>query len=169
MKRYCAINTYLAEDPSIFTFSIHGRNNFPLRKEQSDLDIALEDGATDTTYLTVLYKALPGIFKLAKPDLAIYLAGADPYAGDRFGRIAISKDGLAERDRIILRTCHERRIPVAVTMAGGYARNIQATVDIHIRTVRAAFQAARGDYIPEVPQFTANQSKKVLTALPQRG
>jgi acetoin utilization deacetylase AcuC-like enzyme len=128
----------LAEDPSVFTFSIHGRNNFPFRKEQSDLDIALEDGATDATYLNELCRALPGTFGLAKPDIAIYLAGADPYTDDRFGRLAISKDGLNQRDRLVLEACLERRIPVALTMAGGYARHIQETVDIHIQTVRTA-------------------------------
>ncbi len=134
----------LAKEPSVFTFSIHGRNNFPLRKEQSDLDIALEDDATDVTYLTELRRALPGIFELAKPDIAIYLAGADPYIGDRFGRLAISKDGLSQRDQFVLEACLKRRVPLAITMAGGYARHIQETVDIHIRTVRTASEMASG-------------------------
>jgi acetoin utilization deacetylase AcuC-like enzyme len=158
----------LAEDPSVFTFSIHGRNNFPLRKEQSDLDIALEDGATDGTYLTALHKALPGIFEPAKPDLAIYLAGADPYANDRFGRLAISKDGLAQRDRLVLGACLERRIPVAITMAGGYARSIQETVDIHVHTVRAASEMVkRGLYLRSALIHSKSVEKDVDSPFPK--
>jgi acetoin utilization deacetylase AcuC-like enzyme len=126
-------------DDTVFTFSIHGRHNFPFRKTPGDLDIALEDNTRDADYLQALKKGLEGIFKAFKANLAIYLAGADPYIGDRLGKLALTKQGLAERDRIVFDRCHRTGIPVAVTMAGGYARNISDTVDIHFQTVKAAF------------------------------
>lgn len=125
-------------DPSAFTFSIHGKNNFPYRKEKSDLDIALDDGAGDSIYLDALRKGLTESLRRAKAELVIYLAGADPYFEDRFGRLALSKEGLAERDRMVFQYCHEAGLPVAVTMAGGYAPNIADTVDIHFQTVLIA-------------------------------
>jgi acetoin utilization deacetylase AcuC-like enzyme len=128
----------LRNDLSVFTFSIHGKNNFPYHKEKSDLDIALDDGAGDSIYLEELHKGIKEALKRAKAELVIYLAGADPYADDRFGRLALSKEGLAERDRMVFRYCHEAGLPVAVTMAGGYAPNIEDTVDIHFQTVQIA-------------------------------
>jgi acetoin utilization deacetylase AcuC-like enzyme len=125
----------LQNDPTTFTFSIHGRNNFPYHKEKSDLDIALDDGADDRVYLDALEKGLQVSLKQAQADVAIYLAGADPYAEDRFGRLEMSKEGLAERDRLVLHYCRKAGLPVAVTMAGGYAPNIEDTVDIHFQTV----------------------------------
>ena len=126
----------LADDPSIFTFSVHGANNFPFRKERSDLDRALHDGTGDDEYLSVLQSGLCLSLQRAKADLAIYLAGADPYIDDRLGRLAISKTGLVERDRLVLEACLAAGAPVAVTMACGYARRVQDTVDIHVETVR---------------------------------
>ena len=126
------------DDPSIFTFSIHGKNNFPYQKEKSDLDIALENGADDTVYLRALADGLKASLDAAGADLAIYLAGADPYKDDRFGRLDLTKKGLAERDRLVFRSCLEAGLPTAVTMAGGYGRNVQDTVDIHFQTVLAA-------------------------------
>ena len=128
----------LRNDPSVFTFSIHGKNNFPYHKEKSDLDIALDDGAGDPIYLDALQKGLTESIGRAKAELVIYLAGADPYADDRFGRLALSKEGLAERDSMVFQYCHEAGLQVAVTMAGGYAPNIEDTVDIHFKTVRIA-------------------------------
>jgi acetoin utilization deacetylase AcuC-like enzyme len=128
----------LQNDPSIFTFSIHGKKNFPYHKEKSDLDIALDDGAGDPIYLAALRKGVMESLKRANAELVIYLAGADPYTHDRFGRLALSKEGLAERDRLVFQYCHEARLPVAVTMAGGYAPNIEDTVDIHFQTVQIA-------------------------------
>ena len=125
----------LQKDPAVFTFSIHGKNNFPFRKEKSDLDIALDDGSNDGVYLEALEKGVRASLKQARADAVIYLAGADPLAEDRFGRLAVSKDGLAQRDRIVLQYCHNAGLPVAVTMAGGYAPNIGDTVDIHFQTV----------------------------------
>jgi acetoin utilization deacetylase AcuC-like enzyme len=132
----------LASDPTIFTFSIHGAKNFPFHKEQSDLDIALEDGAGDDAYLDALDRGLCQALELSRADLAIYLAGADPYADDRLGRLALSKRGLAERDWMVFQYCREAGIPVAITMSGGYARHVQDTVDIHFQTVRAAAELA---------------------------
>jgi acetoin utilization deacetylase AcuC-like enzyme len=128
----------LAGDETIFTFSIHGANNFPFHKERSDLDIALDDGAGDDAYLAALDHGLCHAIELSRADLAIYLAGADPYADDRLGRLALTKRGLAERDRMVFQYCREAGIPIAITMAGGYARDIADTVDIHFQTVRAA-------------------------------
>jgi acetoin utilization deacetylase AcuC-like enzyme len=133
----------VADDPTIFTFSIHGKNNFPSRKEKSDLDIALEDGAGDPVYLEALEKGLTQAFDHFEADLVMYLAGADPYKEDRFGRLGLSKLGLLERDRMVFRYCHKAEIPVAVTMAGGYAKNIQDSVDIHFQTVKQAFGCNR--------------------------
>lgn len=128
----------LAGDASIFTFSIHGRNNFPFRKEQSDLDIALDDGTSDQPYLDALEMGVRHALEAAQPDLAIYLAGADPYFDDRLGRLGLSKSGLAERDRLIFHYCRTAGIPIAITMAGGYARRVEDTVEIHLQTVAAA-------------------------------
>lgn len=128
----------LAADPTVYTFSIHGAKNFPFHKEQSDLDVELPDGADDTAYLTALEDALDIVLPTAQADLAIYLAGADPYAGDTLGRLAVSKAGLAARDRLVFERCRDLRLPVAVVMGGGYARRIEDTVDIQFETVRLA-------------------------------
>lgn len=128
----------LADDPSVFTFSIHGANNFPFTKERSDLDVELPDGTRDEPYLDALERSLASALRDARPELAIYLAGADPYEDDRLGRLALSKEGLRERDRLVLGTLADWEIPVAVTMAGGYARRIEDTVDIHFSTVATA-------------------------------
>jgi acetoin utilization deacetylase AcuC-like enzyme len=128
----------LRGDPSVFTFSIHGANNFPFRKEESDLDVALPDGADDAEFLEALEDGLAKALERSRAGLAIYLAGADPYEDDRLGRLRVSKEGLAERDRLVLESCRERVIPVAVTMAGGYARRVEDTVEIHFRSVERA-------------------------------
>jgi acetoin utilization deacetylase AcuC-like enzyme len=133
----------LADDPSIFTFSIHGAKNFPAQKMRSDLDIALEDGAGDEEYLTALEAGLCSALSAAQADLVIYLAGADPFAGDALGRLSLTKQGLAKRDELVLRLCRESTLPVSVTMAGGYANRIEDTVDIHFATVFAAARCWR--------------------------
>jgi acetoin utilization deacetylase AcuC-like enzyme len=130
----------LAGDRTIFTFSIHGANNFPFHKEQSDLDIALEDGTGDDAYLAALDQGLCQALEVSHADLAIYLAGADPYHDDKLGRLKLTKPGLAARDRMVLHYCHDAGIPVAITMAGGYARNVEDTADIHFQTVRLAVE-----------------------------
>jgi acetoin utilization deacetylase AcuC-like enzyme len=129
-----------ADDPAVFTFSMHGAKNFPFHKERSDLDVELPDGAGDDAYLESLDAALPVVFARALPDLVIYLAGSDPYSGDSLGRLGLGKAGLAERDRRVLGCCTESGIPAAVVMAGGYARPIEDTVDIHFETVRLALE-----------------------------
>ena len=126
----------LRGDPSVFTFSIHGAKNFPFHKEDSDLDAPLPDGADDTEFLTTLERSLERALEDA--DLAIYLAGADPFEGDRLGRLSVTKRGLAERDRMVLETCRDRGIPVAVTMAGGYASDVEDTVDVHFQSIKRA-------------------------------
>src|ERR671916_658666 len=125
-------------DPTVFTFSIHGAKNFPFHKEESDLDAPLPDGAGDTEFLARLESGLEVALDAADASLAIYLAGADPFEGDRLGRLSVTKSGLAERDRIVLETCRERGIPVALTMAGGYASEVEDTVDVHFQSIRMA-------------------------------
>ncbi len=138
------------DDPSVFTFSIHGEKNFPYHKEPSDMDIGLPDGSADEVYLEVLQRALPQVLSLAKADLAIYLAGADPFAGDRLGRLALTKGGLAERDRLVIETCLRAGLPLAITLAGGYARQLEDTVEIHLQTVSLA-----KSYLPH--EYQANR------------
>ena len=131
-----------AGDPTVFTFSIHGAKNFPFRKKPSDLDVALDDDADDPIYLDALEEGVNRALELAEADMAIYLAGADPYAGDRLGRLAITKRGLAQRDRFVLGACQAAGLPVTIAMAGGYGTNIDDTVDIHFQTVRLAAEMA---------------------------
>jgi len=125
-------------DATIYTLSIHGAKNFPFRKEESDLDLALPDGADDGEFLDALEEGLERALEESRAELAIYLAGADPFEDDRLGRLSVSKEGLAERDRLVLESCRERGIPVAVTMAGGYARNVEDTVEIHLQSIEKA-------------------------------
>ena len=130
--------TILAGDDSVYTFSIHGARNFPFSKAVSDLDIELPDGCSDDAYLVRLDRGLGTAFDSARPDLVIYLAGADPYHDDRFGRLGLSFAGLAARDGMVLERCRLHRTPVAVAMAGGYARQIDDSVAIHATTIRLA-------------------------------
>jgi acetoin utilization deacetylase AcuC-like enzyme len=127
-----------AADPTVFTFSIHGEKNFPFHKEPSDLDIALQDATGDDGYLSALGQGVRTAFDQARPDLVIYLAGADPFAGDRLGRLQMTKAGLLERDRLVFEHCWQAGVPVAVAMAGGYAPVVEDIVDIHFQTVRLA-------------------------------
>ena len=124
-------------DPTVVTLSIHGQSNYPFRKQTSDFDIPLPDGTGDSEYLEALGDGLARALRGAAPDLAIYVAGADPYRGDRLGRLAVTKRGLRSRDRIVFETLARRAVPVAVVMAGGYAR-VEDVVDIHAATVTAA-------------------------------
>ena len=125
-------------DPTFFTFSIHGKNNYPYRKANGDLDIELDDGTDDGAYLDALEKGLAEATQKFNAALAIYLAGADPYKEDRFGRLALTKEGLAKRDRLVFKYLTRRGLPVAVTMAGGYAPEIQDIVDINFQTIQTA-------------------------------
>ncbi len=127
-----------AGDPSVFTFSMHGEKNFPFRKEVSDLDVALADGTTDAEYLGALRHHLDEVLNRHEPDFVFYLAGADPYEGDRLGRLKMTIAGLLERDEIVFAQCRNRSLPVAVSMSGGYAADVDAIITIHANTIRAA-------------------------------
>ena len=127
--------TIFSGDTDTFTFSIHGTNNYPLFKAQSSLDVELSDGAGDKEYLECLAHHLPTVFA-HDPDIVFYLAGADPYAGDKLGRLALSIDGLRTRDEFVLRECYEREAPVVTVMSGGYGKDINDTIEIHCNTIR---------------------------------
>lgn len=127
-----------ASDPSVLTISLHGRKNYPFHKQTSDLDLELEDGTGDEEYLETLDQALERGLQPFGAEMVVYLAGADPYRGDRLGRLALSRRGLAERDRRVFDHCRARGTPVAVVMAGGYAHDVEAVVDIHRATLEAA-------------------------------
>jgi acetoin utilization deacetylase AcuC-like enzyme len=129
--------------PEVFTFSMHQESNYPAWKPPSDLDLGLEDGVKDEEYLALLSRHLPDIVDAHEPELAVYLAGADPYAEDQLGGLALTRDGLRRRDALVLETCRERDVPVAVTLAGGYARREADTVAIHVATVREASRVFR--------------------------
>ena len=130
----------------MFTFSVHGAKNYPFRRERSTLDVDLPDGADDGTFLSALDLHLPAILREFRPDLVLYLAGADPFHDDRFGRLGLTKEGLASRDRLVLEECRRAGVPVALSMAGGYARDTEDTVDIHLHTLKiaAGLRAGRG-------------------------
>ena len=127
--------TIFAGDDDTFTFSIHGANNYPLFKAQSTLDVELADGTSDTEYLDTLAKHLPAVFA-ADPEIVFYLAGADPYKADKLGRLALSIDGLRERDAYVLRECYKREVPIVTVMSGGYGKDINDTIEIHCNTIR---------------------------------
>jgi len=127
-------------DACATTLSVHGRQNFPFRKARSSIDVELDDGTGDDAYLATLATVLPRAIDRARPDLAIYLAGADPFAGDRLGRLALTKAGLADRDRLVLDRLAALGIPVAIAMAGGYAEDVDDVVDIHAATVALALE-----------------------------
>jgi acetoin utilization deacetylase AcuC-like enzyme len=131
------------DEPAVFTFSLHGAKNFPFRKETSDLDVTFEDGTGDDEYLTTLAEHLPDVLDCHRPDVVFYLAGADPYQGDRLGRLGLTIDGLRMRDRFVFDSCRERGIPVAVAMSGGYCPDVDAIVTIHTNTIREAIQSCR--------------------------
>jgi acetoin utilization deacetylase AcuC-like enzyme len=147
------------DDPSIFAFSIHSESNFPLHKEDGDLDIALPDGTGDLAYLEALEEGLLRALHLAcragpgpGADLVLYLAGADPHEDDTLGHLALTRAGLAARDRLVLEHCRRARLPVVVLMAGGYGRRVDDTVDIHLQTVRIAAEMAPAWPVPAPPR-----------------
>ena len=126
------------DDASVFTLSMHGKHNFPFRKEASDLDVNLPDGCNDAEYLQALEHALDDMERRFQPGLVIYLAGADPFEGDRLGRLSLSFDGLEARDRRVFDWAWQRRIPLAMAMAGGYGVDIDETVQVQMNTYRVA-------------------------------
>jgi acetoin utilization deacetylase AcuC-like enzyme len=125
-------------DASVFTLSLHGEKNFPFRKEASDLDIGLPDGCTDPEYLSTLEHALQELELRFEPDIVFFLAGADPHEGDRLGRLKLSAQGLYARDQKVLDWCSKRRLPVVVTMGGGYGHDLQQTVAVQLQTYALA-------------------------------
>ena len=134
------------DDPTVFTLSLHGKNNFPFRKEPSDLDVDLPDGCADAAYLAALDGALDALWAhhaSSPPGLVFYLAGADPHEHDRLGRLKLSADGLAERDRRVFDACRERGIPLVLTMAGGYGHDVHETVALQFTTQRLALESWR--------------------------
>jgi len=130
------------DDPAVFTFSMHGRNNYPFRKETSDLDVEWPDGTGDEEYLRALEAHVARVLGSHRPDAVFYLAGADPYEGDRWGRLKLTIDGLRQRDAIVFDACEAHRVPVTAVMAGGYARDVDAIVTIHANTIRTAAASA---------------------------
>ena len=127
-------------DASVFTLSLHGEKNFPFRKEASDIDMELPDGCQDAQYLEALEQSLDELQRRFQPGLVLYLAGADPFEGDRLGRLKLSFDGLEARDRRIFDWAWQRRIPLAFCMAGGYGLKIDETVQVQVNTYRVAFE-----------------------------
>ena len=121
-------------DPDVFTCSIHQQLNYPFFKPRSDLDIGLEDEAGDERYLAALAGALPRVME-SRPEVVVYLAGADPYEGDRLGGLKLTKAGLAARDRLVIDAARAAGVPLAIVLAGGYAENVEDTVDIHTATI----------------------------------
>ncbi|MCE9602507.1 MAG: histone deacetylase [Gemmatimonadetes bacterium] len=128
----------LADDEASFTFSMHGGRNYPFRKVPGRLDIELEDGTGDAEYLERLAGALPGVLAAARPDIVFYLAGADPHEGDTLGRLKLSFDGLMRRDALVLESARAVGVPVAIAIAGGYGREMDDTVRVHLNTARIA-------------------------------
>ena len=132
----------LADDPDAFTLSIHGGANYPFKRATSDLDVDLRTGTGDDAYLDALRSALDRAIPAARPDLVVFLAGADPWEGDRLGRLALTKAGLASRDAIVLDAASEAGAPVCVCLAGGYAPDIRDTVEINLATARLVARRA---------------------------
>ncbi|MBU2997761.1 histone deacetylase [Cellulophaga baltica] len=125
-------------DNSIFTFSMHGKSNYPFKKEVSDLDIELEKGTEDSFYLETLFKTLPKLIKEVNPNFIFYLSGIDVLASDKLGTLALTIDGCKKRDEFVLKTCHDLKIPVQCSMGGGYSPDIKIIIDAHANTFRLA-------------------------------
>lgn len=132
-----------AHDDSVFTLSLHGEKNFPFRKASGDLDVGLADGTGDDAYLAALDAALAQLFARFVPRLLIYLAGADAHRDDRLGKLALSTAGLLARDQRVFDLAQAHGLPIALAMAGGYGRHLETTVEVHLNSVRAAWQHAR--------------------------
>jgi len=130
-------------DESVFTMSIHGGRNFPLRKWPGSLDVPLEDGTGDDAYLEALGPAMADSFERGRPDVVFFIAGADPYEGDRLGRLKLTKPGLLARDRLVLDVCRAAGVPLAIVCGGGYCEDIECIVDIHASTMLLAASIAR--------------------------
>lgn len=133
-----------AGDERVFTFSMHGGRNYPFHKLPGRLDVELDDGTGDDEYLARLSAALPGVIAAAQPDIVFFLAGADPHQSDRLGRLALTFEGLARRDTLVIEQCREVGIPVAIVIGGGYGDPIELSVAVHVATARIAARFALG-------------------------
>jgi acetoin utilization deacetylase AcuC-like enzyme len=138
--------TIFADDPETFTFSMHGANNYPLFKATSSLDVELADRTSNSEYLAVLSDSLPVVFS-HEPDIVFYLAGADPFADDKLGKLALTIDGLRQRDTMVLRDCYEREVPIVTVMSGGYGKRIEDTVEIHCNTIRSVKEVFEAQHL----------------------
>ena len=125
-------------NPSVFTLSVHGSKNYPFRKGKSDLDIGLEDGTEDETYLGQIKKVIPALFDKIKPDFVFYLCGVDVLSTDKLGRLGMSLEGCKKRDTFVLSQCKKRNIPVQCSMGGGYSKDIKVIIEAHANTYRMA-------------------------------
>jgi len=130
-------------DDSVFTFSVHGEHNFPFRKQRSGRDVGLPDGTGDGAYLDVLSSHLPEVLEAASADLLFYQAGVDPLAEDALGRMSLTHAGMRERDRLVLEAAWHRGLPVVLTLGGGYAKPITATLEAHVGTYETALSMFR--------------------------
>jgi acetoin utilization deacetylase AcuC-like enzyme len=127
-----------ADEPEVFTLSLHGEKNYPLVKQQSTLDVAFADHTEDEEYLYALQESLVPVLEGFRPDIIFYQAGVDPLREDRLGRLALTHEGLLQRDKIIFNACHTRSIPCVTTLGGGYGKNVEDTVEAHCNTIRKA-------------------------------
>lgn len=132
-------------DPTVFTLSIHQENNYPAHKPPSSIDLNMDDRADDDEYLSALLPAVKNALDEFQPDILFYVGGADPYCEDQLGGLSLTKDGLKRRDRGVFEEARRRKIPVATTLAGGYARRVEDTIRIHVNTILAAREVAE-DY-----------------------
>jgi acetoin utilization deacetylase AcuC-like enzyme len=148
-------NAIFADDASVFTFSMHGGRNYPFHKVAGDLDVELDDGTRDEAYLEQLAKHLPRVLAHSAPDLVVYLAGADAHERDKLGRLRLTFDGLARRDAMVLEMCREMGTPVVIAIAGGYGRDLDDTVTVHVATARIAASFAG---VPGAPNAEARPS-----------
>ncbi len=151
------------DDPRVFTFSIHQEHLYPI-KEKSDWDIGLDEGVGDKEYNHHLELAVPKILSEHKPQLIIYVAGADPYMNDQLGNLRLTKEGLAQRDRIVLENCHKNGVPVAVVLAGGYALDTRDGIEIHVNTARECLRVLgqlSETPVPESPQSSSGEPKNI--------
>ncbi len=133
-----------ADDPEVFTLSLHGEKNYPLIKQQSTVDVALADNTEDEEYLYQLEQNLAPVLDKFRPDIVFYQAGVDPLSSDRLGRLALTHEGLMRRDGLAFKACRERSLPCVITLGGGYAKNVEDTIEAHCNTIRTSNEILSG-------------------------